>query len=124
MKPTTPQTRPYMPLFEAVAAAAGLASKGSVKVSVSSKHDTPNMQGGKINLPTAIVEMLREEDRGPIIAVQTFVHELQHAVDYFDPSCASRSREEWETRARLAEHFLSDDQIIALVQAHVLSEAS
>jgi hypothetical protein len=108
-----------MPLFEALATAAGLATRNPIKVSVSARNAVPEMRAGTVYLPSDLVPMLREGGRGPIIFVQTFVHELQHAVDYHDPASADWSRDQWEERARAAERILSDSEALVLVRQHL-----
>lgn len=117
MRATTPQARALLPLFEAVAVAAGLATKNPIRVSVSTRNAVPEMRAGTIYLPAVLVPMLQDESEAPCF-VRTFVHELRHAVDFFDPASADWSREEWERRARAAERTLTDAQTLALVKQH------
>jgi hypothetical protein len=116
MKATTAQARALMPLFEAVAAAAGLTTKNPIRVSVSTRNALPQMRAGTIYLPSVMVSMLHEADRGPIIFVRTFIHELQHAVDFFDERSLAWTRDEHEAHARAAERILDEAQMRDLVQ--------
>lgn len=115
MRATTPLARLLMPLFQALAGAAGLGSRKPVNVSVSTRNKVPEMRAGTVYLPAELVPMLDEEGRGPIIFAQTFIHELRHALDFFDPASGDWTRDEWEVRARAAERLLSDDQIQILI---------
>lgn len=118
MRATTPLARRLMPLFNALAGAAGLGTRKPVNISVSTRNKVPEMRAGTVYLPAALVPMLEEEGRGPIIVAQTFIHELRHALDYFDPVSGDWTRDEWEARAVAAEKLLSDEQILILIQRH------
>ena len=115
MKPTTPLARALLPLFQAVAVETGLALPLPIKVSVSKRCPVPEMRAGTVYIPAILTTMLDEDTASAICFVRTFVHELQHAVDFFDEASADRTREEWEARARQAERKLTNAQVEAIL---------
>jgi hypothetical protein len=122
VRPTTPQARALMPLFKALAGASGLGTRRSVNISVSTRNRVPEMRAGTVYLPSELVPMLDEEGRGPIIFAHTFLHELQHAIDFSNEATADWTREDHEVHARAAERLLSDEQILIFVRRHPMLE--
>ena len=122
MTPTTPAARSLMPLFEALAQAAGLPTGSKVRVSVSLRNKMPYMRAGVIYMPGELVPWLKLLGRSVVIFAHTFLHELKHAADYHDGTAADLSREEMEARAVAAERLLSDETIRAIVQEHLSAE--
>ncbi len=115
LRPTTPVAERMMPLFMALAAGAGLTTRKSVPVSVSKRTNMPMSRSGAVYLPASMTSMLREDGRGPIIFAHTFLHELQHALDFSDTGTTSWTRDDHEAHARAAERLLTDEQITVIV---------